>query len=571
MAIHIAAEVNMLKPYAALAKSNVGGTAHLLDLCARAGGAPVVFTSTIEPLPTEEVTGYRRSKEVAEVLLSKACLTRGLASSILQLGDIGMSSRPGSKLPDNDYIVILLRACIALGLRPEAPWVVNIVGIDPVAEHVVQLAVKAPAPDFVAVPVPVEGAPLPWSQLCTWVSKELPGGGFRTCTLAEWRNSLATAASEGSTAVQQVQLLLPGIEAEFTAKAAEPDMVNGVGHAFTVGEAWCRNLGKALAAEADGNPGIAGDAHGTDEAGAGDDTTRAWACLAPGEDLVPMKVQLPPLGHMDIEMQVTHCGLCGSDMHLIDGEWGESSVYPQICGHEIVGMVTDVGAGVTNIDKGMRVGIGWQKGACLTCKHCLCGDEQFCDRLVCTCCDGQSGGFCDRYRSDSRFAFIIPDALSSAHAAPLLCAGHTVYTPLLETQPGDCVGVLGIGGLGHLALQFAAKRGCQVTAISTSSSKEAEAQWLGAKHFLWRQSDIEAAAGSLDYILVCSSHSGDWKQIVNLLRPKGAICFVGAVKPIEFDVFSSHLKWWPLRKWRPSFLAHSRHCYGLPKQWLYSS
>eukprot|EP00931_Biecheleriopsis_adriatica_P062491 TRINITY_DN3767_c0_g1_i1.p1 TRINITY_DN3767_c0_g1~~TRINITY_DN3767_c0_g1_i1.p1 ORF type:complete len:1331 (+),score=270.42 TRINITY_DN3767_c0_g1_i1:87-4079(+) len=252
VAMHIAAEVNMVKPYAALAQSNVGGTANLLDLCARAGGAPIVFTSTIAPLPTEEVTGYRRSKEVAEVLLSKARLTLGVPSSILQIGDIGMSSRPGSKLPDSDYIVILLRACIALGLRPEASWVVNIVGIEPLADHMVHLAVEAPAPDFAAVPVPVEGSALPWSQLCNWVSEELPGGGFRPCTLAAWRKALTAGAMKGNTAMQQVQLLLPGIEAEFEAKAAEVDMVNGIGHDFTVDEAWCRTLGKALAKEADG-------------------------------------------------------------------------------------------------------------------------------------------------------------------------------------------------------------------------------------------------------------------------------------------------------------------------------
>ena len=161
---------------------------------------------------------------------------------------------------------------------------------------------------------------------------------------------------------------------------------------------------------------------------------------------------------------------------------------------------------------------------------------------MCTCSEGERGGFCDRYRADARFCFVIPDGLSSAHAAPLLCAGHTVYTPLLHVGPGEAVGVLGIGGLGHLALQFAAKRGCRVTSISSNPAKQAESLQLGATHFVCRPEDFDAAKGTLDFVLVCASHKQDWTSVLGLLAPQGALCFAGAVPPIEIDVFKMGFK-----------------------------
>lgn len=263
--------------------------------------------------------------------------------------------------------------------------------------------------------------------------------------------------------------------------------------------------------------------------------TRAWAALAAGEEVTPINITLAPMKPFDIELQVTHCGISSSDIDLIDKRLGEASVFPQVCGHEIVGWVTACGDAVTNVRPGIRVGVGWQSGACFTCKHSRGGAEQFCKNFQATCAFGNQGGFSERFRCDSRFAFKIPDTIKSEAAAPLLCAGHTVFTAMLETRPGDGVGVLGLGGLGHLAVQFAAKRGCHVTVLSLSRRKETEAKLLGAKRFIVEADEYDEAAGTLDYVLVTSTGAFDWLRVCKLLAPGGTICFVGSVEPFEFN------------------------------------
>jgi uncharacterized zinc-type alcohol dehydrogenase-like protein len=227
-------------------------------------------------------------------------------------------------------------------------------------------------------------------------------------------------------------------------------------------------------------------------------------------------------------------------VHLVDGDWRMGS-YPMVPGHEIVGTVATVGQGVQGLAPGDRVGVGWQRGACLACPACLAGDENLCARSEATCV-GHYGGFADRIRVDGRFAFSIPQALASDGAAPLLCGGATVYSPLRRfTRPSMSVGVVGIGGLGHLALQFARARGCEVTAISGSPDKEPEARGFGAHRFLAarERGALRAAAGTLDFVLSTVFVAQDWPSFLGMLKPNGILCLVGGPpEPISVPAFA---------------------------------
>lgn len=256
---------------------------------------------------------------------------------------------------------------------------------------------------------------------------------------------------------------------------------------------------------------------------------KGYAAFGPGEKLKPFSYEPGRLGPHEIEVEVTHCGVCHSDVHLIDNDWGITK-YPAICGHEIVGKVSAAGPEVRGLSKGDRVGIGWQAGSCLACEWCVGGQENRCAEQSAVCL-GRPGGFAEAVRVDGRFAFPIPKGLESHHAAPLLCGGITVYTPLrAHAHPWSRVGVIGIGGLGHFALQFARAFGCEVTAFSSSKDKEGEAADLGAHRFV-PVSDAGAmkkAAGSLD-LLVSTVHVDlDWEAWMRVLRPGGVLALVGA-------------------------------------------
>lgn len=219
-------------------------------------------------------------------------------------------------------------------------------------------------------------------------------------------------------------------------------------------------------------------------------TITAWAAKSAGAKLEPVTFEAPELGPNGVEVRVDYCGLCGSDVHLInaDGGYADFTAFPapQICGHEVIGEVTAVGSAVSNVKVGQRAGIGWQNAACHNCEWCARGDEQLCSAVQCTCCQGNKGGFADFIRiEDSRFAFPIPDECDAASTAPLLCGGQTVWTPLRQqTKAGDRVGILGLGGLGIMAIKFARALGCEVTALSSSASKAEEALKNGAHKFV---------------------------------------------------------------------------------------
>ena len=264
------------------------------------------------------------------------------------------------------------------------------------------------------------------------------------------------------------------------------------------------------------------------------------ATHAAGAQLLPFKYDLGDLGPDEVEVRISHCGVCHSDIHLIDNDW-QISRYPFIPGHEIVGTVTAVGSAVTSRPVGERVGIGWQADSCGICEWCLRGEEQLCSKAQPTCV-GRNGGYADRIRVNWRFAIPIPEALPSDAAAPLLCAGITVYSPIrnLGTRPSSRIGIIGIGGLGHLALQFARAFGAEVTAFSTSANKAEEAQSLGASRFVQTRETgaLKKLAGCFDLILSTGNADLDWSGYVNALRPKGAFCFLGVPpSPVAFPVF----------------------------------
>ena len=264
---------------------------------------------------------------------------------------------------------------------------------------------------------------------------------------------------------------------------------------------------------------------------------QGYAAVAAKQALKQFSYEPGDLGPYDVEIAVTHCGICHSDVHLVDNDW-QISQYPFIPGHEVIGTIRIAGAGVTKFKDGQRVGVGWQCGSCLECEWCQQGEETCCANQVWTCV-GRHGGFAEAVRVDSRFVFAIPDGLASANAAPLFCAGVTVYSPLrnLGIRPSSRVGVIGIGGLGHLALQFAHAMGCEVTAFSTSPGKKDEARKLGAHRFIVSKDDAQMneAAGSLDLIICAVGADLNWDQWMSLLRPRGTLCVVGAV-PGKIDL-----------------------------------
>ncbi len=253
------------------------------------------------------------------------------------------------------------------------------------------------------------------------------------------------------------------------------------------------------------------------------------AVHAAGAELHSFKYDPGELRPGDVEVAVTHCGVCRSDVNLIDNDWALSK-YPFIPGHEVIGTISAVGAAVRHLKEGDRVGIGWQADSCGHCTWCRRGEENLCAQAVPTCV-GRHGGFAERLRVDARFAVPIPEGMDSAATAPLLCAGITVYSPmrLAGVHPGSRVGVIGIGGLGHIALQFARAFGAEVTAFSSSAGKEEEALRLGAHRFVGvRESKaLKAVAGHFDLLLSTVNADGDWGAYVQALRPHGSLVFVG--------------------------------------------
>lgn len=208
-------------------------------------------------------------------------------------------------------------------------------------------------------------------------------------------------------------------------------------------------------------------------------TVNAYAAKEAGAKLEPFQCEIDDPGHGEVVVKVTHCGICHSDLSMLNNEWGMTE-YPFVPGHEISGVVEQVGEGVTHLKVGDRVGIGWHSGSCQSCSQCMSGDHNLCPQgegvII-----GRHGGFADRVKAQAAFAVKIPDGVDPVSAGPLFCGGVTVFNPIFQfgVKPTDRVGVIGIGGLGHMAVGFLRAWGCEVTAFSSSPEKEAEAKSMG--------------------------------------------------------------------------------------------
>ncbi|WP_444944189.1 NAD(P)-dependent alcohol dehydrogenase [Microbulbifer sp. ZKSA006] len=268
-------------------------------------------------------------------------------------------------------------------------------------------------------------------------------------------------------------------------------------------------------------------------------TINAYAVLEAGGPFKSYQLELGELGATEVELEIMYCGICHSDLSMIENEWGNGQ-YPMIAGHEIIGRITAVGEQVTHLKKETVVGLGWNSGYCKTCHTCRTGDFNLCKEAKFTILT--NGGFADKVRADVSSLVVIPDGVDPVSAGPLLCAGITVFNPLVQfdVKPTDKVAVIGIGGLGHLALKFFNAWGCEVTAFTSSEEKRKEALSLGAHKTLNSRDplDIEAATTNFDFILSTVNANLDWDLYIQTLKPRGRLHFVGTVpNPIQFTLF----------------------------------
>lgn len=266
----------------------------------------------------------------------------------------------------------------------------------------------------------------------------------------------------------------------------------------------------------------------------------AYAALAPGQPLESFQFDPGPLRPEQVEIQVESCGICHSDLSMLDNAWGISG-YPLVPGHEIIGTVVAAGPQVKRVRVGDRVGLGWFAGSCLACNPCVGGQQHLCVQGEQTIV-GRWGGFADRVRCDWLWAIPLPPALDAASAGPLFCGGITVFNPIARyVRPTDRVGVVGIGGLGHLAVQFLHKWGCEVYAFTSSAAKRTEALQLGAQHTVDSRDPAAMAelAGALDFLLVTANVPLAWDALLATLAPQGRMHIVGAVlEPIPVPAFA---------------------------------
>jgi len=270
-------------------------------------------------------------------------------------------------------------------------------------------------------------------------------------------------------------------------------------------------------------------------------TYNAYAAQSAKSQLEPFAFDPGPLGIEEVEIEVSHCGLCHSDLSMLDNDWGMSK-YPFVPGHEVTGTVSALGEQAKGLKIGQRVGLGWWSQSCLFCHQCLSGDHNLCPTVQGTIV-GRHGGFADRVRAQWTWVRPIPEALDLAMAGPLLCGGVTVFAPfLIHNLPSTArVGVIGIGGLGHMALQFANKWGCEVHAFTTSDSKEEEAHKLGAHYVHNTKHDgaLKKITGRLDLIISTVNARLDVPGLLDTLAPKGCLHNVGAVlDPLQVPAFS---------------------------------
>lgn len=281
----------------------------------------------------------------------------------------------------------------------------------------------------------------------------------------------------------------------------------------------------------------------------GTTTARAFGASAADAPLGPLRIERRALGPRDVRIDIKFCGVCHSDIHFTRGEWGRVP-YPAIPGHEITGIVAEAGGEVTAFAPGDRVGVGCMVNSCRECENCRSGEEQYCipgmtqtygsvDR------DGTvtHGGYSDHVVVDQDFVLRIPDGLELDVAAPLLCAGITTYSPLRhwDAGPGKRVAVVGLGGLGHMAVKFAKAMGAEVTVLSQSLRKQDDGLRLGADSYYATSDEatFDRLAGRFDLIVNTVSAPLEIGRLLGLVKTDGALVNVGApAEPLPVPVFS---------------------------------
>jgi uncharacterized zinc-type alcohol dehydrogenase-like protein len=278
--------------------------------------------------------------------------------------------------------------------------------------------------------------------------------------------------------------------------------------------------------------------------------THGYATEGPTSKLGPFTFERREPGPHDVLIEILYCGVCHSDIHQARNEWG-NSIYPMVPGHEIVGRVARVGAEVTKFKEGALAGVGCFVDSCRACVNCKEGEEQYCLNHLVSTYNGTEkdeqtptyGGYSNQIVVDESYALKVPANLPPQNVAPLLCAGITTYSPLrrFKVAQGQRVGVVGLGGLGHMGVKLAASLGAEVTVFSTSQSKEPDARKLGAHNFVVTKDarNLEPLAGKYDFILDTVSAPHDINLYLNLLRREGVMVLVGAPeKPLEVSAFS---------------------------------
>lgn len=255
-----------------------------------------------------------------------------------------------------------------------------------------------------------------------------------------------------------------------------------------------------------------------------------YAAKAKGQPLEPITYEPTKLNEHDVRVTVTHCGLCYTNIQGIDDYYGITT-YPFVPGHEIVGYVSEGGKTVSDLKRGERVGIGWQGRSCRQCEWCKLGEEQLCIDIVKDATWEPHGGFSTSVVVDSRFAYPLPDKMPSEVASVLMCGGISVYSPLKKyaKQGSQKIGIIGVGGLGHLAIQFAHALGYDVTVISTSAEKKQQALAFGADHFIVSNdlAGLRKLEFSFDFLLSTAHGDVKWERMLEIVKKRGKLVLVG--------------------------------------------
>ncbi len=278
--------------------------------------------------------------------------------------------------------------------------------------------------------------------------------------------------------------------------------------------------------------------------------TAAYVAQSADAPLAPWSFERRAPGPRDVRIEILFCGVCHSDIHQARGEWG-NSVFPMVPGHEIVGRAVELGPQVTKVKLGELVGVGCMVDSCRSCESCTSGVETFCEKGVALTYNSTEmdrktptqGGYSTQIVAPEHFVLKVPESLDPAGAAPLLCAGITTYSPLRQWNvgKGSRVGVIGLGGLGHMGVKLAAAMGAEVTVLSTSPSKQKDAQRLGAHHFaVTKDTDtFTKLAGRFDMLLDTASAPHDLDPYLGLLRTQGALAIVGVpTQPFQIAPFA---------------------------------